>query len=244
MKYMTIKKYGLVIAEKSYGESDKILTLLLKNLGKLKVYARGAKKLSSKFFAASQVFSCSEFVISKNKDFYNLSQANLIENLAPRSYTEFCYATYFCELVEKFLSYQSVADNILLLLIKTLKLLPEISPVYIARIFEFKFMQLNGFEPQINFCHSCSCMKNKMYFDGDGLVCENCLDRTKIFCMISDSALTFLRTILSTKFNDLIDKTEVFSRELIAPSRVFISANLDLNLNSKKFIYQIENFSD
>ena len=28
-------------------------------------------------------------------------------------------------------------------------------------IFEFKFMKLNGFEPEINFCHACNKLINK-----------------------------------------------------------------------------------
>lgn len=237
----TIKKYGLVLHEKDFGESDKILTILLKDFGKLNVYSRGAKKLTGKLFAVSRIFSCADFVINQNKNFYSLTNSDIIESLAPQNYIGFYYANYFCEIVDKFLIFNAPENNILLLLIKALKLLPNFDPNYIARIFEFKFMKLNGFEPQINFCHCCRQIKNKMYFDCDGLVCQNCLDYSKAFCKISEPAIIFLRAILKTKFNNLFDRSDIFSKDLIAPSRIFISSNLEIKLSSKKFICEIEN---
>lgn len=268
------KSYGLVISEKSYSDADKIITVLMKNYGKISLYVHGAKKLSSQFFAISQIFTCSEFVISNEKKFCSLKQANLIENLTPRNYEDFCYAMYFCEMAEKVLPFKQEANNILLLLIKTLKVLSCAPANYIARIFEFKFMKLNGFEPQINFCHVCNKPYNpeEFFFDGEGLVCKNCLNRSLPFCKISPVALKYLSDILNNKFDSFFctDKEENLPEknflsehnvpekinsavykspdELLPISRIFLHANLSLlmetKINSHKFVCDLEKRQD
>lgn len=239
-----IKKTGIVICQRTYRESDKMLTLFLKDLGKINSYVHGAKKLNNKLFCASQTFLYAQFLLRENKNFYSIDQIDIIENLSPKNYINFCYATYFCELVDKYLMQNEPANNILILLVKTLKILnSQIDTQYIARIFEFKFMKLNGFEAQTNFCHNCHQLKNQMYFDENGVVCKNCLDPTKTFCKISPNAINLLNHLVHTKFNELITYSfeKSIIKELIAPSRIFIYSNLEINLNSKKFICEIEN---
>ena len=113
-------------------------------------------------------------------------------------------------------------------------------------------MKLNGFEPEINFCHACNKLinKNELFFDGCGLVCKDCLDKKKNFCRLSEYSLFALKSILNMKLNDLLGpnkinldlKNNFWLRELISAARIFMSFNLDLKLNSKKFICEIENF--
>ena len=244
IKMKMIKKKGIVIREKNTSESDKIITILMHDIGKINAYVRGAKKLNNKLFSSSQIFSYAEFLIYENKNFYSVTQIDMIENLSPKNYIDFCYGIYFCELTDKYLIKNEPANNILLLLIKTLKILSsKIDTQYIARIFEFKFMKLNGYEPQTKLCHNCSKIKNQMYFDEYGLVCPNCLDKSKPFCKLSSHAINLLNHIVHTKFNNLIDSSceKSILKELIGPSRIFINSYFDINLNSKKFICEIEN---
>lgn len=261
MLVKVIKNYGLVIYESNNGGSSKFVSILLKDYGKIRVFVRGGKKLNNKLFACSQIFCCCEFVISQddrnNQGTYVLTEANLLENFLPSSYINFCYASYFCELVDKFLLDGHLADNVLVLLIKSLKAINSLGKdpnynyyiFYIARIFEFKFMKINGFEPEIDFCHVCNKIINKdqLFFDIYGLVCKNCLDKKKPFCKLSEYSLLILGNILKLRFNDLLDfnldlKNIFWLKELNSAIRIFMGFNLDLKLNSKKFICEIENY--
>lgn len=245
-KMKTIKKKGIVISEKNNGESDKTITILTEDAGKIYGYVRGAKKFNNKLFASSQIFSFAEFLLSessKNKNFYSVTQIDMIENLTPKNYIDLCYGIYFCELTNKYLLKNEPANNILLLLIKSLKILSSnLDAQYVSRIFEFKFMKLNGYVPETKSCHNCFALKNPMYFDEFGLVCQNCLDKSKPFCKISPPAINLLNQLVHIKFNNLIEPAYEKSvlQELIAPSRIFINSHLDININSKKFIYEIE----
>ena len=54
---MTYTSDALVIREVPYGESDKLLTLLTAEYGRVNVMAKGAKSLRSKLMTASQLFT-------------------------------------------------------------------------------------------------------------------------------------------------------------------------------------------
>ena len=51
----SIKTTGIVIAENSLGDSDKILTILTPNVGKISCVAKGAKRPKSMLLAGSQL---------------------------------------------------------------------------------------------------------------------------------------------------------------------------------------------
>ena len=57
-----IKTSGIVIAENSLGDSDKILTILTPNMGKISCAAKGAKRPKSMLMASSQILCFGEYV--------------------------------------------------------------------------------------------------------------------------------------------------------------------------------------
>ena len=56
-----IKTTGIVIAENSLGDSDKILTILTPNVGKISCVAKGAKRPKSMLLAGSQLLCFGEY---------------------------------------------------------------------------------------------------------------------------------------------------------------------------------------
>jgi recombinational DNA repair protein (RecF pathway) len=61
------EKLGLVIASNPYRDADLILTMLIKDLGKCSVIARGARKSKHRFFGGIEIFECGSFLVSKVK---------------------------------------------------------------------------------------------------------------------------------------------------------------------------------
>ena len=57
---------GIVLKETPIGDYDKIMTVLTAEHGRLSVFARGAKRLKSPLFTATQVFSYSEMTLYKS----------------------------------------------------------------------------------------------------------------------------------------------------------------------------------
>ena len=88
------KVNGVVLRELQMKESDKVITVLTKELGVISIYAKGAMRLKNKFHSSTGLFTYSEFVIFEGrgdkmyqlneavvkKVFYNLSSS--VENIA------------------------------------------------------------------------------------------------------------------------------------------------------------------
>ena len=74
-----IKTTGIVIAENSLGDSDKILTILTPNVGKISCVAKGAKRPKSMLLAGSQLLCFGEYVLRKSNDLYTIQSCDPVE---------------------------------------------------------------------------------------------------------------------------------------------------------------------
>lgn len=80
MAYSKIKKtYGLVLSEANSGDYDKVLTILTSNMGKITVFAKGARRPKSVLLAPTQVFSFSNFVLYEGKTMFYINSADIVD---------------------------------------------------------------------------------------------------------------------------------------------------------------------
>lgn len=98
---------ALVLRRRDSGESDRKLTLLSKELGKIDVTARGARKPTSRFAAMSEPLVCGTFVFHDSGRSKFLTQAEQRRSFrAIRSdYDRLTLCMAFLELVDAFLPY-------------------------------------------------------------------------------------------------------------------------------------------
>ena len=185
------KDKGLVIREYPAGESDKRLTLLLFERGRVNVFAKGAAGPKSKFHQSAALFAFSDFVIYQGANFMSLNQANLVTNFygLQRDFEKLCLASHVLELADMMILPEMPCQNELRLIYLTLSKLAKTDyPSRLAAVvFEFKFMQMAGFYPVTGRCFGCSKsisnFSDGCYFTNTGLACENCakdLPKTKI----------------------------------------------------------------
>ncbi|MCL2406597.1 MAG: DNA repair protein RecO [Defluviitaleaceae bacterium] len=145
----TIKDKGICIKTQDVSESDRRLTLLLLDRGRVTCYARGAKKTGSKFHAAAQVFAYSEFVLFEGPNFYSLAQCELKQNFygVRADYDRLCLAAHIMELAEQMLMPDVPCQNALRVIYFALQKLavPASDALRTAAVFELKFLQGEGF---------------------------------------------------------------------------------------------------
>ena len=72
---------GLVLRETETKESDKILTVLTPELGRISVIAKGARSRRSKYTAACQLLAYDEMTLRRKGEWYYLAEANTGEGL-------------------------------------------------------------------------------------------------------------------------------------------------------------------
>ena len=72
---MQLTTQGLVLREVNYKESDKILTVLTQDMGKLTVSARGSRKKGGGISAAAQMLVWSEMTLYEYRQRWSLKEA-------------------------------------------------------------------------------------------------------------------------------------------------------------------------
>ena len=168
------------------GESDKRLSVLCKDHGRLMVYVRGARKVKSKFLAASQMFTYGDYVLSDGRQFFSMTQADVIENFYSirKDYTHLCQAQYVMEICEKTIPDRTPCDGLLRLLLKTLQHISRqdtmsetvTSGHQAIVVFMFRFFLFYGLQPEMNHC--CICGENleniPNLFNDEGVLCQHC----------------------------------------------------------------------
>ena len=244
----TFKDKGIVLREAAYNESDKHVTLLLKERGKLTVSARGARKPQSKLSAATQTFAYGEFVIYDGGGFYTLAQAEALEGFyAVRETLEgYCYAAYFMELTDRFLLREMDAREPLRLILRGLQALARGVPKagLTAAVFTYKFLQTEGYSPVTEACAACgeALQGGRLFFTGEGLCCPSCLrtlDANGAKALrIGAPTLHAIQTILQNDADGLfrMNATSDLQRELEQTAKLFREANVEHGFKSLEML--------
>ena len=121
--------HGLILRETETKETDKILTVLTAEMGKIPVIARGARRKNSRLAAACQLFAWSEMTLYKRGNWYYMDAADPAELFA----------------------------GLLRLLLTGLYALAKLDkdPALVKPAFTFRLLALAGFEPMIDGCAVC-----------------------------------------------------------------------------------------
>ncbi len=150
---------GIVLRSVDTKESDKILTVLTAELGKIPVVAKGARSRRSRVTAATQLLAYAEFTLSESHGWQYLAEASTLELFdgVRRDVELLSLGSYFAELTETVAYEESEAGNILSLLLNALYALGTLRrpPELVRAAFELKLMSLIGFEPLLEGCAVC-----------------------------------------------------------------------------------------
>lgn len=216
----TIKDVGLVLREEAVGESNKRLTILTENLGKVSAFARGAKGTKSKLAVAK--LSYCEFVFYDGKQFLSLTQASQIHSFdkIPSDYDAFCAASFILELTDKMLLPDMPAQYVLNLSLHALSRLNKAQNHKVAlAAFIFKLLQKEGYTPTLD----------GNFFDTDGLSSVG-----KEILTLTVQAIKHI-TASESKAVFKFKASQDVADELLTCALIFLRANVDEPLKSEKF---------
>ena len=150
---------GLVLRETETKETDKILTVLTPDLGKITLIARGARRRNSPLAAACQLLAYSELTIYQRGNWRYVSEGSTIELFdgVRQDFELLSLASYFAELTESVAGEEQSAPEVLALLLNALYALSALKkdPELVKPVFELRLMALAGFEPLSDGCAVC-----------------------------------------------------------------------------------------
>lgn len=178
---------GIVLRLSDSKESDRILTVLTDEMGKISVVAKGARGRRSKVGAATQLLAYSELVLSESHGWQYLTEAGTIELFdGVRQDVELLsLGSYFAELTEWVASDDAESALLLPHLLNALYALGTLHrpPALVKAAFEMKLMALIGFEPLFDGCAVCGETEAAApVFDlqGGTLACRACMGASRV----------------------------------------------------------------
>ncbi|MBO4591894.1 MAG: DNA repair protein RecO [Eubacterium sp.] len=199
----SISVKGIVLDTSLLKEYDKRLVILTAELGRITVFANGARKKNSPLTAVSQKFVMGTFKLHPSRTTYTLLGADIDETFIELSYDieKMAYASYACELAGYFTQDGIGAKDELNLLYVTFKaiLAQRQSLGLIKTIFECKLLDVEGLGLEMTQCVKTGVETDLHHIslsDG-GLVNDAAASKVKSAFSISDDAVYALRFILS-----------------------------------------------
>ena len=191
---------ALVLREVQYKESDKILTVLTREAGKVTVKARGCRRKGSRMAAACQLLAYSEMTLYEKGRWTMLDAADTIELFdgLRQDLTALSLAAYFAELTE---AVSDGSGDVLPLLLNALYALSALKkpPQLVKPAFQFRLMALAGYEPMADGCALCGAPEpeNPMLDVVHGVVhCGKCREKGGLSLPLTASGLAALRYVL------------------------------------------------
>ena len=176
---MYVTTQGLVLRVTEYNDRDVLLTLLTRDLGRITVKARGARRKNSTLVASCQLLVLSEFTLFEYRDHYVVNDAHVTELFRGlrTDVQKLALATYMAQVVELISQEDSPSSMLQPLVLNCLHALSNMNlPEHkVKAVFELRCACLAGFTPDLSACTYCGKV-GAGYFDiMDGcLICNAC----------------------------------------------------------------------
>ncbi|NLK37865.1 MAG: DNA repair protein RecO [Epulopiscium sp.] len=231
----TEKITGIVLKEKEHGESSKQIFVLAKQVGKICLFAKGARKPKSKLLAATQPFCYSDFLVFQGRGFHSITQGESIETFYEMrtDMDRFLYGSYLLELVERTSQEGMEQDDVLELLLRTLWQIAKRkdNPRLCSVIFGLKFLQYSGWMPDMECCAVCGAKVSEVsYFSAlaGGAVCTT---HSESGSPISKGAIKAMEYVFHNS-GQAIYRFRL-SQEVLEELEQLVDASLQIHMNVK-----------
>ena len=244
---------GIVLREVNYKESDKILTVLTAEGGKLTVNARGCRRKNSAIAAPSQLLCYSELTLYEYQNRWSIKEGEVIREWrgVRGNLDKLSLATWFAELTEALTVEDVPAPEMLRLLLNSLYALDELQkPLELVKAaFEVKMMALAGYEPMLDCCAVCGAEPAEPRFHlGQGaLHCPHCREKlgTGISMPLDEAALAALRYVVCGEEKRMFSfrVPEGALRSMSAVAEAYVLTQLERGFRSLDFYKQMREVS-
>lgn len=200
-KFRSLRVDAVVLRHSDYGEADRLLTLYTRQRGKMRVVAKGARKIASRKAGHIEPFTHVKLQLAAGREMFILTQADTIDAYLPLrdDLILTSHTSYVIELLDRF-TYEDETENatIFRLVTDTLSRLASNADVWLVlRFYEMRLLDQLGFRPQLFECVNCGRAiqpEDQFFsFSAGGVICPRCGQGLKHLHPISVEALKYLR---------------------------------------------------
>ena len=241
---------AVVLRHNDWGEADRLLALYTRERGKLRVVAKGARRIRSRKAGHLEPFTRVTLQLARSRDLPIVTQAETVDAYLPlrEELVKTGNAAYVVELLDRF-TYEDATENqaIFRLLTETLgRIASEPDPWRSVRFYELHMLDLLGFRPRLFECANCgeAVQPVAQFFSAlaGGVLCPRCGTGLPGAWPVSVEALKFLRHFQRSDYTGAQrarPKPEV-REELEGLVQKYVTYLLERELNSPDFIKQIK----
>ncbi|MCM3358400.1 MULTISPECIES: DNA repair protein RecO [unclassified Psychrobacillus] len=244
---MLQKVEGIVLRTSSYGETDKVVTIFSRELGKRAAMARGAKKPTSRLSSISQPFTYAYFLIQQGRGMGSLQQGEIIDSMRVIREDIFttAYASFIMELVDKLIDDESPKPHVFTILQQALEAISEgYDPEAISLFVEWKMLSVAGIYPVLHQCANCGATDGEFAFSFAqiGFLCHRCFTIDPYLIRLTPSQVKLIRTFYTVPIDQvgkltLKKETKGFIKKIV---RTIYNEQVGVRLKSQGFLDQME----
>jgi len=214
-----VRSEGVVLRTHALGDTSRIVTVYTRELGLLKMVAKGARKTPSRFGFSLEPLSRSRFVFyhKPDRDLHLLSSTDTLAPMGSRlaDITRLAHAQAALELLDRLVWGEEPHPELFDLLVATLEA-DTVAPIEalpaITIAFELQVASLLGYRPRLDACAGCGrALSQERLFSParGGLMCESCAATEPGLIKLSADALAGLSLLLSRPVGEAGDYFEV-----------------------------------
>lgn len=244
---MLHKWEGIVLKARAYGESNKIVTLMTREAGKVAVMARGAKKPTSRLAGVTQPFMHGSFLVQRTSGMGTLQQGEHF-NAMRHVQTDIiatAYASYIVELVDRLVEEGNPEPFAYEVLLQALSAINEgYDPEAITLFVDWKMLPYTGVQPILHACAACAAVDGEFAFSftQGGFLCHRCFQLDPYIIRLSPTQLKLIRMFYSVSIDqvgklELKPQTKSFIKKIVT---TIYEEQTGIRLKSRSFIEQLE----
>ena len=154
----TYKTRGIVLRRSPMGEADRLLTIFTPEQGKVRVVARGVRRIKSKLAGHLEPLTYVSVSISRGRTLDVVSEAQTVRSFIGlrEDLSRMSQAVYLAEIADAFSTEREPSPEMFQLLLTCLDALESTGKPYILlRWFEVRMLDAAGFRPELYECIEC-----------------------------------------------------------------------------------------
>lgn len=249
MPHQEIITPAVVVRTRAFGESDKIVTFLTRDLGKIAGIAKGARRSKRRFVNVLEPFTHVDVTLRlrQGSDLAFVNACVLVD--APisiaRDLMKFAYASYVLELTDRMVREREAGPDTYELVRDAIALIEQSdAEAGVLRAFELHLLRLTGYEPELDRCRRCATAVTSgttMYVHParGGVLCLRCRGEGRAYQAsqpVLERLIAFQRTPFASGAIERFRLAPSMAAEARTLVRCFFAANLTAPLVSEKLL--------
>jgi len=196
----SLKAEALILQHNDWGEADRMLRIFSREQGKLRVLAKGVRRIRSRKAGHLEPLTQVSLLLARGTGMWIITQVETVNAHLPIRAKLLLtgYACYLVELIDRFSVEEEENRPLYNLLIQSLERLEsQADPFLVVRYFEVRLLDLLGYRPELIQCVVCrepvEAQNQFFSFLEGGVICPKCSSKPVDALPVSMAVLKYFR---------------------------------------------------